>query len=60
MTTNRRDFLSWSTHGLTATALMSLLQRDGSLSAADVVAKGSQPQLATPGEAADPPPQLGA
>ncbi len=60
MTTNRRDFLSWSTHGLTATALMSLLQRDGSLSAADVVAKGSQPQLATPGEAADPPPHLGA
>ena len=60
MTTNRRDFLSWSTHGLTATALMSLLQRDGSLSAADAVAKASQPPTATPGEAHDPPPHLGA
>lgn len=42
---SRRDFLSWSTHGLTLSAFMSLLQRDG-------IAAG------TPGEAADPPPHL--
>lgn len=45
----RRDFLSWSTHGLTATALMHLLANSESLSAAPV-----------PGEAGDPPPHLGA
>jgi len=30
---NRRDFFSWSAHGLGATALLSLLQRDGLLAA---------------------------
>lgn len=58
MTHTRREFLSWSTHGLAATALMSLLQQEGSLRAADVVAKRLQAQIATPGEAADPPPHL--
>jgi hypothetical protein len=41
---DRRDFLSWTAHGLGGAALASLLFRDGSLAAA------------TPGEAADPPP----
>ena len=41
----RRDFLSWSTHGLTATAVWHLLSRHGTLNAATV-----------PGEATDPPP----
>lgn len=42
---SRRDFLSWSTHGLTAAAVMNLLSGRGPLRAA-----------AVPGEAADPPP----
>lgn len=41
----RRDFLSWSTHGLTAAAVMNMLSGQGPLQAATV-----------PGEAADPPP----
>ncbi len=44
---DRRDFLSWSTHGLTMSALLHLLQRDGGAKAA-----------VTPGESADPPPHL--
>ena len=44
---DRRDFLSWSTHGLTMSALLHLLQRDGGAKAA-----------VTPGESADPPPPL--
>ncbi len=44
---NRRDFLSWSAHGLTLSACLHLLQRDGTARAAE-----------TPGEAADPPPHL--
>ena len=43
----RRDFLSWSAHGLTATALMHLLSQDASILAAPVA-----------GEANDPPPHL--
>lgn len=43
----RRDFLSWSTHGLTLSAFMHLLQRDGVARAAG-----------TPAEAADPAPHL--
>ena len=43
----RRDFLSWSTHGLTATAAWHLLSRSDGLRAATI-----------PGEAADPPPHL--
>ena len=31
---NRRDFLSWSSHGLGATAALHLLLRDGTLTAA--------------------------
>lgn len=42
---NRREFLSWSTHGLTMSAMLHLLQRGAR-------ADG------TPGEAADPPPHL--
>ncbi len=49
MTIPRRDFLSWSTHGLTSTAIWHLLsQRNSSI--AETVA----------GEAADPPPHLAA
>lgn len=44
---NRRSFLSWSTHGLTAAAVIDLLSREQNVSAASV-----------PGEAADPPPHL--
>jgi hypothetical protein len=47
MPSNRRDFLSWSAHGLTSTALLHLLQQDGRVHAE-----------ATPGESADPPPHL--
>ncbi len=43
----RREILSWSTHGLTATALMHLLSRPGSLNAAPVA-----------GEAKDAPPHF--
>ena len=43
----RRDLLSWSAHGLTATALMHLLSQRQALNAATV-----------PGEAADLPPHL--
>lgn len=43
----RRDFLGWSTHGLTLSAVMHLLQRDGVARAAG-----------TPAEAADPAPHL--
>lgn len=43
----RRDFLAWSTHGLTSTAVMHLLSQQGALNAATV-----------PGEAGDPPPHL--
>ena len=46
---NRRDFLSWSSHGLTLSACLHLLQRDGTARAAE-----------TPAEAADPPPHLAA
>ncbi|MBS0204307.1 MAG: DUF1501 domain-containing protein [Planctomycetes bacterium] len=42
----RRDFLSWSAHGLTMSALLHLLQRDGARAAG------------TAAEAADPPPHL--
>jgi hypothetical protein len=41
----RRDFFSWSAHGLTGAALASLLLRDGSVRATPIA-----------GEAADPPP----
>lgn len=44
---NRRDFLSWSAHGLTLSAFMHLLQKDGVAQAAG-----------TPGESHDPPPHL--
>jgi hypothetical protein len=44
---NRRDFLSWSAHGLTLSAFMHLLQKDG-------VARAD----GTPGESHDPPPHL--
>ena len=43
----RRDFLSWSAHGLTATAVLDLLTRQNRLQGAIV-----------PSEAADPPPHL--
>lgn len=43
----RRNFLAWSTHGLTLSAVMHLLQRDGVARAAG-----------TPAEAADPAPHL--
>ncbi len=43
----RRNFLAWSTHGLTLSAVMHLLQRDGVARAAG-----------TPAEAADPEPHL--
>ena len=44
---SRRDLLSWSSHGLTATAVMHLLSRQRELNAAPV-----------PAEAADTPPHL--
>ena len=44
---NRREFLSWSAHGLTATAVLDLLTRQKSLLSASV-----------PSEATDPPPHL--
>lgn len=43
----RREFLAWSSHGLTLSAVMHLLQRDGVARAAG-----------TPAEAADPAPHL--
>jgi hypothetical protein len=43
----RRDFLSWSAHGLTATAVLDLLSRQQGLLGATI-----------PSEAADPPPHL--
>jgi hypothetical protein len=44
---NRREFLSWSTHGLTMAAVLNLLQGKQTVRAAG-----------TPPEAADPPPHL--
>lgn len=44
---DRREFLSWSTHGLTATAVFDLLSRQNRLQGATV-----------PSEANDPPPHL--
>ena len=45
MSINRRDFLSWATRGIGATAALSLLARDGRIQAAGI-----------PGEAKDSPP----